>query len=144
MKITKKRDKDILEINVIICATNSSALWEYRNMCYEIGGRNSCRMHLTLTKDIQAALRLAGFLPGGIDIFISDQCIEKIVLKELYKQIPKAHFIIRKEQRYVHILKKGNRQEKLEIIGQNYDNLAKTLETILRQFAVEEQVCVNE
>ena len=95
MNNIQKSPKITRDINIMIYAMNMAQLWEIRDMCHEIEENGFYKIHLTLTKDEKAAIRISSFLQ--MDIIISTAVMEPDSLKEFKSNVivknPLARFI---------------------------------------------------
>lgn len=91
----QKSPKITRDINIMIYAMNIAQLWEIRDMCHEIEADGFYKIHLTLTKDEKAAIRVSSFLQ--MDIIISTAVMDPDSLQEFISNIivknPLARFI---------------------------------------------------
>lgn len=142
MRITQNKNKTVYNFNILILASSVIKLWEYREICKEIDNKEGCHLNMILTKEIETALRVSGFLAEGIDIFISDRMVEKAVMAKLkeniFQEVPEAHFIIGRGDTFIHSYRKYKEQTIIEVLENGKqkdfaDNLKRIVSRVVQE-----------
>lgn len=99
----KKNNQNVWAANVLVYTDGQDTLWSYRNLLNTLEAEHSCKFNITLTMRLETVLEVSQFLPGGVDIYISDSEHGRVALieKQIRKKSPDCYIIQAYEKKYV-------------------------------------------
>lgn len=136
MHTVRKNNQITWEVNVLVYAEDQDTLWEYRNMLNQIEEKSPCKICLTLTRSLETALSLSGFLQGGIDVYVSDcktgnQDVEKFVRERIQQQHARCYCLKKEKKGYICSYLTGYKLQKIRYEKVTKKSLKKTILKIL-------------
>lgn len=100
MHTVRKNNQFTWEANILVYAEDQERLWEYRNILNEIEPKSPCKFEITLTSRLETAYSVSEFLPGGVDLYLSDgnqkNHEEMLIGKRIQKRHPECRCLYRK------------------------------------------------